>query len=325
MKKQPSLSSEGGTSKKRRLTGSLSLEEAPLEEPKKKNETSKSGATTASASQKRRRTNTASEENNAAPDSQIQQHVFDSGLARPTKAETYSRLDTSKALKTCSGYDIVRKGTQRKSKYLLSLPMNMIVKHGGKIGELADMDTKNPTLLVDLPKGKLKLTGHIVHTSTRFITLQCYPNRTNSRNVDTTEPVVSCEDVFDKMIVFSGVSFLDHNEPQTIPDELRKTADDIIGGEKFVKYNGTGRAVTQKSEHKPARAADDEGNTTGDKRRHRHTPARSYNEQETTAAAAESDGGVSEDSGGEATVTDVTINRQNTLTNPTEESNSPSK
>eukprot|EP01138_Halocafeteria_seosinensis_P002703 gb/GECG01002764.1/.p1 GENE.gb/GECG01002764.1/~~gb/GECG01002764.1/.p1 ORF type:complete len:321 (+),score=53.36 gb/GECG01002764.1/:1-963(+) len=319
MKKQPSLSSEGGTSKKRRLTGSLSLEEAPLEEPKKKNETSKSGATTASASQKRRRTNTASEENNVAPDPQIQQHVFDSGLARPTKAETYSRLDTSKALKTCSGYDIVRKGSQRKSKYLLSLPMNMIVNQGGKIGELADMDTKKPTLLIDLPKGKLKLTGHIVHTSTRFITLQCYPNRATCRNVDTMEPVVSCEDVFDKMLVFSAVSYLnDSGEPQTIPDDLRKTADAIIGGEKFVKHNGSGRAVTQETKHKPGRACNGEAST-----RHRRTPAKSYKEEEAAAAAAESQGDTSDDSTDEAIFTDVTVNRQNTLGNPTELSSNP--
>lgn len=78
------------------------------------------------------------------------------------------------------------------------------------------------------PQGQLKLTGHIVHTTTRFITLQCYPNRATSRNVDTTEPVVSCEDVFDKMIIFSKVSVLDERgEPTTVPNDLAKAVNDV--------------------------------------------------------------------------------------------------
>ena len=107
MSKQSSISSfsDGGAStKKRRLTGSLSLEAAPLDEQvgtkaPKQAKTKEEGSNLPSDGQKKRRS-TNSKEENAIPDAHIKEQVFDSGLARPTKAETYSRLNSSEG-KTC--------------------------------------------------------------------------------------------------------------------------------------------------------------------------------------------------------------------------------
>jgi hypothetical protein len=58
-------------------------------------------------------------------------------------------------LLACSGHDIFRKGTVRKSRYLFSFPGRLAVvagSGGGKIGQLEHLDTPNPTLAMDFPQ-----------------------------------------------------------------------------------------------------------------------------------------------------------------------------
>lgn len=71
--------------------------------------------------------------------------------------------------------------------------------------------------------------------------------------------------------------------------------------------------MKQKSQHAKVDTTHSEGNH-GDKiRRQRRTSAKSYNEEKVVVTGADSPGDLSEDSTEEATITDVTINRQNTL------------
>jgi hypothetical protein len=55
-------------------------------------------------------------------------------------------------LDACSGRDIVAKSSTRKSKYLFSFPGNLGVLGSGRIGEIAGMDTPNPTVYFEFPE-----------------------------------------------------------------------------------------------------------------------------------------------------------------------------
>jgi hypothetical protein len=53
----------------------------------------------------------------------------------------------------CSGQDIFRKGAHRKARYLFSFPGRLApLAGGGKLGQLAGLDTPNPVLYIDFPQ-----------------------------------------------------------------------------------------------------------------------------------------------------------------------------
>lgn len=54
-------------------------------------------------------------------------------------------------IKRCDGKDICKKG-HRKNKYLFSFPGLVAPVAGGKFGELAHLDSRNPILYVDFPQ-----------------------------------------------------------------------------------------------------------------------------------------------------------------------------
>ena len=56
----------------------------------------------------------------------------------------------------CDGKDICKKG-HRKNKYLFSFPGLVASVAGGKFGDLAQLDSRNPVLYVDFPQAS---TGH---------------------------------------------------------------------------------------------------------------------------------------------------------------------
>jgi hypothetical protein len=55
------------------------------------------------------------------------------------------------AILKSDGRDIVKR-TTRKSKYLFSFPGLMAPVAGGKLGDLTNLDSKNPVLYVEFPE-----------------------------------------------------------------------------------------------------------------------------------------------------------------------------
>ena len=81
--------------------------------------------------------------------------------------EAYAGMTLSKQILKSDGLDIVKKGHQRKNRYLLVFSGWLQVAKGskaGKLGTLKDVDTQNPSLCIDFPKlgGTLKMLGTIV-------------------------------------------------------------------------------------------------------------------------------------------------------------------
>ena len=81
--------------------------------------------------------------------------------------EAYAGMTVSKQILKSDGLDIVKKGRERKNRYLLVFSGWLQLAKGakaGKLGTLKDVDTQNPSLCVDFPKlgGTLKMLGTIV-------------------------------------------------------------------------------------------------------------------------------------------------------------------
>lgn len=82
--------------------------------------------------------------------------AFSNGLLqRGEPAAPRSALAPSTAVSRLQGRDIVRRGGQRKSRFLFSFPGLLApaaAASGGRVGELADLGTKNPLLYLDFPQ-----------------------------------------------------------------------------------------------------------------------------------------------------------------------------
>jgi hypothetical protein len=136
------------------------------------------------------------------------------------RPDQFPRLAPSKAILTCSGQDIYRKGAagQKKGRYLFSFPGKLApltTAPGGKIGQLERLDTLNPVLHMDFPQGRLTFHGTIASlaSTSKLLTLQCNPVAVRGAErqggggalTSSSNPAVLVEDVFDKVIVFSEV------------------------------------------------------------------------------------------------------------------------
>ena len=77
---------------------------------------------------------------------------------------------------------------------------------GGKLGQLAALDTPNPVLYIEYPSGRLKLHGTIARSAHKWITLQCAV-RSTSRG-DSSAPNIVCEDVFDAIVTFTAATWV---------------------------------------------------------------------------------------------------------------------
>uniref|UniRef100_A0A0E0E805 DNA-binding protein RHL1 n=1 Tax=Oryza meridionalis TaxID=40149 RepID=A0A0E0E805_9ORYZ len=135
--------------------------------------------------------------------------AFSNGLLqRGEPAAPRSALTPSTSVSRLQGRDIVRRGGQRKSRFLFSFPGLLApaaAASGGRVGELTDLGTKNPLLYLDFPQ----LLGTHVYPKNKYLTLQM------SRS---TKGVV-CEDVFESLIVFSEAWWIGTKEEN--PQELK--------------------------------------------------------------------------------------------------------
>uniref|UniRef100_A0A0E0HX69 Uncharacterized protein n=1 Tax=Oryza nivara TaxID=4536 RepID=A0A0E0HX69_ORYNI len=98
--------------------------------------------------------------------------AFSNGLLqRGEPAAPRSALAPSTAVSRLQGRDIVRRGGQRKSRFLFSFPGLLApaaAASGGRVGELADLGTKNPLLYLDFPQGRMKLLGTHVYPKNKI-------------------------------------------------------------------------------------------------------------------------------------------------------------
>ncbi|CAM0880637.1 unnamed protein product [Alopecurus aequalis] len=130
-------------------------------------------------------------------------------LQRGEPAAPRAALPTSNAVTRLQGRDIVRRG-QRKSRFLFSFPGLLApAASGGRIGELADLGTKNPVLYLEFPHGRMKLLGTHVYPKNKYLTLQ----------MTKSVKGVTCEDVFESIIVFSESWWIGTKEEN--PEELK--------------------------------------------------------------------------------------------------------
>ncbi|KAM1186964.1 hypothetical protein ACFX13_016292 [Malus domestica] len=118
--------------------------------------------------------------------------AFSNNQLSEIPAKPRAPLTPSNGVLKQHGKDIVKK-SQRKNKFLFSFPGLLAPIGGGKIGDLKDLDTKNPVLYLQFPLGQMKLFGTLVFPKNRYLTMQ-FPKGGKS---------VMCEDYFDNMIVFS--------------------------------------------------------------------------------------------------------------------------
>ncbi|XP_022745701.1 DNA-binding protein RHL1-like isoform X2 [Durio zibethinus] len=122
--------------------------------------------------------------------------------------KSYVPLSPSKQVIKHHGKDILRK-SQRKNRFLFSFPGLLAPISGGKIGELKNLGSKNPTLYLDFPQGQMKLFGTIVYPKNRYLSLLFSRGGKN----------VMCEDYFDNMIVFSDAWWIGKKDEN--PEEAR--------------------------------------------------------------------------------------------------------
>ncbi|EFJ29501.1 hypothetical protein SELMODRAFT_410468 [Selaginella moellendorffii] len=151
------------------------------------------------------------------------------GLLGRSAASPPQLLLPSKELLKCDGKDIVKKGT-RKSKFLFSFPGLVAPVAGGKFGDLAHLDTKNPILYVDFPKGRIKLFGTIVYPKNKYLTLQLTKGSKS----------VICDDVIESLVVFSESWWIGTKEEN--PEEKKLDMPKDLCEEKHTNYSFTAGA-----------------------------------------------------------------------------------
>ena len=114
----------------------------------------------------------------------------------------------------CDGKDIVKRSSSRRSRYLMIFDCKIIPAAAGKLGTLAQLDSRNPVMYIELPEGRLKLRGTLVFPRNKYLVL-----RLGNKEV-------LCEDVLENFIVFSESHWVGKYEenpsekPMPIPDSV---------------------------------------------------------------------------------------------------------
>ncbi|KAG1361206.1 putative DNA-binding protein RHL1 [Cocos nucifera] len=134
--------------------------------------------------------------------------AFSKKLLRRDPSKPSAPLEPSKSVLKLQGRDVVKRG-QRKSRYLFSFPGLLAPLSGGRVGELADLGTKNPILYLEFPQGRMKLFGTHVYPKSKYLTLQ----------LTKSSKGVVCEDTFDSLIVFSDAWWIGRKGEN--PEELK--------------------------------------------------------------------------------------------------------
>ncbi|KAK3131013.1 hypothetical protein QOZ80_6BG0500950 [Eleusine coracana subsp. coracana] len=173
--------------------------------------------------------------------------AFSNGLLqRGDPAATRKPLAPSTAVTRLQGRDIVRRGSQRKSRFLFSFPGLLApVASGGRIGELSDLGTKNPLLYLEFPQGRMKLFGTHVYPKNKYLTLQ----------MTRSAKGVVCEDVFESLIVFSEAWWVGTKEenPQELKLDFPQELQNDAAAADFDFRGGAGAAVDEATGNIPGK------------------------------------------------------------------------
>eukprot|EP00250_Pteridium_aquilinum_P010590 c19500_g1_i3 orf=506-2104(-) len=173
--------------------------------------------------------------------------AFSRSLLSRTRSHAHHPSFPSKTILNADGRDIVKKG-HRKSKYLFAFPGLMAPVAGGKLGELTNLDSKNPVLYVEFPQGRLKLFGTIVYPKNKYLTLH-FPRGAGN---------IVCEDCFESLIVFSNAWWIgtkEHNPeearlplPRSFEQDKHADVDFTAGAGQAKDFNKSARHQLEKSE-----------------------------------------------------------------------------
>lgn len=117
-------------------------------------------------------------------------------------------------LRRCDGQDIVKRNASRKKKYLFVFPGAASLPPGATVGSLAGLDTRTPTLDIDIPPaGRIRLSGSLVFPKNCFTAVKVPASKKKPVNV---------VDTFETLVVFSEWSWIGDpkNNPGGLPEPL---------------------------------------------------------------------------------------------------------
>ena len=128
----------------------------------------------------------------------LQQGFVEQSVSRHTSvydADDCPLSELPDFLRTQQSFDISKKSSTRKSKYLFVLPglaAPVSGTGGGKLGRLEHMDSEHPSIVVEFPDGKeLRLRGTVMYPRSQLFALKFGKN------------AAVMEDVFETLVVFS--------------------------------------------------------------------------------------------------------------------------
>ncbi|KAL4855763.1 DNA-binding protein RHL1 [Chlorella vulgaris] len=121
----------------------------------------------------------------------LQDAAFDAGVLSRTRRLSSTVLPPTKLMLRADGKDITKKASHRKGRYLLVFNFQLAPAAAGKLGTLTHLDSKNPIMYLDFPRGRYKLFGTLVFPRNKYLVLKM------------GQKEVLCEDVLESMVVFS--------------------------------------------------------------------------------------------------------------------------
>eukprot|EP00697_Spironema_sp_BW2_P003296 gnl/Spiro4/14408_TR7760_c0_g1_i1.p1 gnl/Spiro4/14408_TR7760_c0_g1~~gnl/Spiro4/14408_TR7760_c0_g1_i1.p1 ORF type:complete len:376 (+),score=75.31 gnl/Spiro4/14408_TR7760_c0_g1_i1:39-1166(+) len=135
-----------------------------------------------------------------ADGARLTKKAYDLGMFQNEAPTQYSVKHFSEAVRKCDGMDICKKSAKGHShKFLFALPGTLHEKCGaGTIGTLMNLDTSNPSLILDTNKGRLKLNGTVVFPQSKFLSIA--PQHKQGK--------LMCDGVFESVFLFSEAEFL---------------------------------------------------------------------------------------------------------------------
>ncbi|KAK9820422.1 hypothetical protein WJX72_010106 [[Myrmecia] bisecta] len=142
-------------------------------------------------------------------DVRLTEQARSAGVLCSTRRQSTHPCAPSKVLVQADGKDVVKKSSLRKGRYLLNLNCQLAGLAAGRLGTLAQLDTRNPVLYINFPEGRLKLFGTLVFPKNKYMVLKFGHKE------------VLAEDILENMVVFSEAWWvgraLDNPEERKLP------------------------------------------------------------------------------------------------------------
>ncbi|KXZ49328.1 hypothetical protein GPECTOR_22g922 [Gonium pectorale] len=150
---------------------------------------------------------TAAQEAQQKESERLKELALDSGILSDEVGRVTSQLPLSKALVKANGKDITKKSSTRRNRYLVVVNALLAPAAAGRLGTLAQLDSRNPVMYIDCPGGRLKLFGTLAFPRAKFLALKL------------GGAGVAAEDVFENLLVFSEAWWIGTAEEN--PEEKR--------------------------------------------------------------------------------------------------------